>query len=109
VGTEGLIWLRRGLEFNCLALTRNLADPSEELAVSFTKSYEQTLQKFHNMFVRPIFYLAMKAVPYRKDFYKKIGGEDEQALLAKLKPWLEGLQKCLQLLAKFFADGKFEY
>lgn len=51
----------------------------------------------------------MKAVPYRKDFYKKIGGEDEQALMAKLKPWLAGLDKCLRILAQFFADGKYEY
>jgi hypothetical protein len=65
------MWLRRyqlttnpqrsnilsGLEFTSLALRRNFQDPHEELQVSFSKAYEMTLQKHHNMFIRPIFHV----------------------------------------------------
>lgn len=47
--------LNRGLDFTCKALTINRENPSEELSVSFTKAYEQTLKKFHSFVVRPLF------------------------------------------------------
>lgn len=37
------------------AYLQNLTDKSEELSASFTKAYEVTLSKHHNMFIRPIF------------------------------------------------------
>jgi hypothetical protein len=109
-GTEGLMWLRRGLEFTSLALNRNIKDPNEELSTSFSKAYESTLQKYHNMIVRPIFALAMKACPNRKDFYTKISGNsDESATIARMKPWLEALDTRVQILVQFFKDGKYEW
>lgn len=77
--------------------------------MSFNKSYENTLQKHHNMFVRPVFSLAMKAVPYRNDFYKKIGGGDEADAIEKMKPWLSGLEKCVKILVDFYTTGKHEF
>jgi hypothetical protein len=53
--TEGLLWLKRGLEFTVAALSRNVHDPNEELSVSFSKAYEGTLSKFHNFIARGIF------------------------------------------------------
>lgn len=70
--TEGLLWLTRGLDFTSQALRRNIANDKEELNVSFSKAYENTLQKYHSFLVRPVFSLAMKACPYRQDFYKKV-------------------------------------
>lgn len=46
---------KRGLDFTAQALRRSLDDANEELAASFTKAYEQTLRKHHNMLVRPVF------------------------------------------------------
>jgi hypothetical protein len=91
-----------------LALRRNLDNPAEELNVSFTKSYEVTLKQHHNMFIRPVFTLAMSAVPYRKDFYKKLSGGDETEAVEKMKPWLSGLEKCVQILVDFYKDNKYE-
>jgi hypothetical protein len=50
----------------------------------------------------------MKAVPYRKDFYKKIGGDDVDATMAKMGPWLDGLEKCVKILVDFYINGKYE-
>jgi hypothetical protein len=99
----------RGLEFTSLALRRNVDDPAEELNTSFSKSYEVTLKQHHNMFIRPVFSLAMAAVPYRKDFYKKLSGGDENEAMDKLKPWLVGLEKCVKILVDFYKDNKYEW
>jgi hypothetical protein len=53
--TQGLLWLVRGLKFTCQGLSHSLANPSEELSVSFTKAYEETLKQYHSMFVKPVF------------------------------------------------------
>ncbi|KAI7891524.1 glycolipid transfer protein domain-containing protein [Mucor mucedo] len=102
VATEGLLWLSRGLDFTAQALRRSLDDGSEELAASFTKAYEQTLRKHHNMLVRPVFGLAMKACPYRKDFYEKIGVITDEAT-AQMKGWLEALENIIRIIQGIFA------
>ncbi|KAG2234992.1 hypothetical protein INT48_000234 [Thamnidium elegans] len=98
VATEGLLWLSRGLDFTAQALRRSVDDAEEELNVSFTKAYEQTLRKHHNMLIRP---LAMKACPYRKDFYEKIGVVNEAAF-AQMKSWLEALENIIRIIQEVF-------
>ena len=110
VGTEGLMWLSRGLQFTSSAIRRSVDNMSEELTVSFTKAYEATLQQYHNMFIKPIFHLAMKACPYRKDFYKKLSGvDDEVEAMTMVKPWLEGLERIVNVIVDFYAAGKFAW
>ena len=46
---------RSGLRFTQVALKRSQANKEEELAVSFTKAYEETLKKHHSFVVRPVF------------------------------------------------------
>lgn len=92
--TEGLMWLLRGLQFTLAALRRSLDNPDEELSVSFTKAYEATLSKHHSFVVRPVFSVAMKACPYRKDFYAKLG-EPADKVVVQLKAWLDALEKIL--------------
>lgn len=70
--TDALLWLKRGLQFTSLALKTN-SSTSEELSVSFTKAYGETLSKHHSFMVRPIFGIAMSACPSRKGFYESLG------------------------------------
>ncbi|KAI9017537.1 glycolipid transfer protein domain-containing protein [Gaertneriomyces semiglobifer] len=105
--TEGLLWLKRGLEFTSKGLRRNLDDKSEELSVSFNKAYEVTLSKFHSFLVRPVFSLAMKSCPYRKDFYAKLGS-DEAKLYAEMQTWLAALEKIVNILNAFYVSGGYE-
>ncbi|CAN6646663.1 hypothetical protein TRVA0_022S00210 [Trichomonascus vanleenenianus] len=104
--TQGLLWLTRGLRFTADAMKRNLDNPSEELSVSFTESYNATLTKYHNMMIRPVFKLAMKACPYRKDLYEKLG-EDQEKVLAQLKEWLDALLKIVVIIEEFLASGNY--
>ncbi|RDA95241.1 hypothetical protein CP533_1919, partial [Ophiocordyceps camponoti-saundersi (nom. inval.)] len=102
--TEGLLWLVRGLEFTCIALSQNLAKVSEELADSFRGAYGQTLKPHHSFIVKPIFSAAMSACPYRKDFYAKLGS-DQPKVEEDLRVYLASLEKIVGIL-KGFLDTK---
>ncbi|KAH8594403.1 glycolipid transfer protein domain-containing protein [Bisporella sp. PMI_857] len=102
VATEGLVWLVRGLEFTSIALSQNLTKSSEELSASFRDAYAETLKPHHSFFVKPIFSAAMSAVPYRKDFYVKLG-EDENQVVEQLKVWLAALTELISVLKEFLA------
>ncbi|KAI8075057.1 glycolipid transfer protein domain-containing protein [Gongronella butleri] len=101
VATEGLLWLIRGLDFTAQALRRSLSDATEELTVSFTKAYENTLRKFHSMIIRPVFSLAMKACPYRKDFYATINVQTPEDL-ELMKAWLAALETIIKTVQDVF-------
>ncbi|CAZ85154.1 unnamed protein product [Tuber melanosporum] len=100
--TEGLVWLHRGLEFTEKALRKNVNNPTEELATSFTNAYGETLKKHHNMIVKGVFTLAMKACPYRVDFYKKLGG-NETEVNTELGEWLTALELTNGILSRYLA------
>jgi len=102
--TEGLMWLLRGLHFTLVGLQRSHADKNEELSVSFNKSYEETLKQYHSFVVRPVFSLAMKACPYRKDFYEKLGSPQEK-VDEELKKWLDALDVIIARLQNFYKAG----
>ncbi|KAJ1960915.1 hypothetical protein GGI12_003541 [Dipsacomyces acuminosporus] len=108
--TQGLLWLKRqcrGLEFTALGVSKNLANTNEELTTSFTEAYGKTLKQYHNFVVKGVFSLAMKACPYRKDFYEKLGGNNDQ-VFADLKVWVDALQQQLNQLNVFYAKGAYD-
>ncbi|KAF4587528.1 HET-C2-like protein [Ophiocordyceps camponoti-floridani] len=102
--TEGLLWLIRGLDFTCIALSQNLSKPSEELADSFRGAYGETLKPHHSFIVKPLFSAAMSACPYRKDFYSKLG-TDQTKVNDDLRVYLASLEKIVGIL-KDFLDTK---
>ncbi|KAF3122259.1 hypothetical protein TWF569_002216 [Orbilia oligospora] len=104
--TEGLLWLSRGLDFTSKAIRHNISNPSEELATSFQHSYDGTLKQHHNFVVKGIFSVALKATPYRKDFYEKIGAENATGNDKKLVDWLENLEAVVNILQDFYTQNK---
>jgi len=112
--TEGLMWLIRGLSFTCKALQNAQQNKSEELAVAFGRSYEHTLKKFHNFVVKGLFTVAMKACPYRADFYTKLAADPEggvsasqEALNEALDLWLAGLDAIVKRIEAFYVQGGY--
>ncbi|KAF9125775.1 hypothetical protein BGX30_000311 [Mortierella sp. GBA39] len=103
--TEGLLWLTRGLDFTLQSLELSEANPTEELTVSFTKGYERTLSNYHGVFVRPVFTMAMKACPYRADFYAKLGS-DQGLVKQDLTAWLAGLRKVVTEIQQYYTANK---
>jgi hypothetical protein len=97
-------WTYSGLEFTCIALSQNVAKPTEELADSFRAAYGSTLKPHHSFLVKPIFSAAMSACPYRKDFYTKLGSEEEK-VVSELRTYLASLEKIVGIL-KGFLESK---
>ncbi|KAI1075763.1 het-c [Whalleya microplaca] len=100
VAAEGLLWLVRGLDFTCIALSQNLAQDAEELSTSFRNAYGNTLKPHHSMLVKPVFSAAMSACPYRKDFYPKLG-DDHAKVTAELRVYLAALEKIVAIVKGF--------
>lgn len=104
--TQGLLWLSRGLQFTSQAMRETVDNPSKELTVTFTDAYSKTLSQYHGMLVKPIFKLAMKACPYRKDFFEKLGA-DQTKVEEQLKTWLKALEDIVQIILDFFTSGNY--
>ncbi|CAH6721363.1 hypothetical protein CLIB1444_06S00452 [[Candida] jaroonii] len=104
--TQGLLWLSRGLEFTCQAMVETVTNPTSELTKTFTDSYSKTLSKHHGMLIKPVFKLAMKACPYRKDFFAKLGA-DQDKVNEQLKTWLDALEKIVKIIMDFFTSGNY--
>jgi len=102
--TEGLLWLVRGLEFTCTALTQNLANHEHELSESFRSAYGVTLKPHHSFLIKPVFSAAMSACPYRKDFYGKLGSDDEK-VKEDMHEYLAALGNIVTIL-KAFVESK---
>lgn len=105
--TQGLVWLLRGLEFTYKALLRSLRNPDEELSDSFSIAYQESLKQFHSFVVKPIFNLAMKACPYRKDFYAKLGG-DPTTVDIELGDWLAALERQVVQVQTFIQKHNYD-
>lgn len=110
--TEGLLWLLRGLQFTCKALQNAQANASEELVEAFSKSYEGTLKAFHNFVVKGIFAVALKACPYRADFFAKLkadpaGGPpaSDDHVNEGLNRWLVALDGIVKRVQDFYKAG----
>lgn len=93
-----------GLEFTCIALSKNLASSAEELSDSFRSAYGVTLKPHHSFVIKPIFSAAMSACPYRKDFYAKLG-DDQTKVTEQLRAYLAALDKIVAIL-KGFLESK---
>lgn len=106
IATEGLLWLLRGLAFTALAIRRNLHNEEEELSISFTEAYATTLRQYHNMFIRPLFALAMKSTPTRAKFYAKLGSPTEK-VSKQLEAWLTALERNVNILQQFYESGNY--
>ncbi|KAL6860501.1 hypothetical protein ACO1O0_004529 [Amphichorda felina] len=106
--TEGLLWLVRGLDFTCTALSSNVAKDSEELADSFRAAYGNTLKPHHSFLVKPVFSAAMSACPYRKDFYSKLG-DDPAKVNAEMRVYLAGLEKVVAILKGFVTSKEAKW
>ncbi|EDO41182.1 predicted protein [Nematostella vectensis] len=105
-GTDALLWLRRALHF-IIAFLKEVLVGNSELAPCATKAYEKTLKKYHGFLVRGVFSLAMKAVPYRKDFMKALGGAEEEqyTVMEDIQNFVDVLDSNLDVLTEFYAEN----
>jgi hypothetical protein len=58
--------------------------------------------------IKPIFTAAMSATPYRKDFYAKLGDDQEQ-VKREMETWLASLETQVGILKAFLASKEAEW
>jgi hypothetical protein len=97
-----------GLDFTSQAISQNLAAPSDELSTSFRAAYGNTLKPHHNFLIKPVFSAAMSATPYRKDFYTKLGDDQEQ-VKREMEAWLKALEVQVVILKAFLATKEAKW
>lgn len=57
--------------------------------------------------------VALKACPYRKDFFEKLRADpngaaaSEETVQAELNKWLAGLEKIVTTMQTFYEQGKY--
>jgi len=107
-GTACLTRLIRGLLFTCEALQNLQSDHSAELHVCLKRSYDTNLKHHHTFIIRSAVSVAIRAVPHRRDFYKRLtqDGSPEQLDIALTK-WLDGLHTIVMRMKAFLAEGGY--
>ena len=105
---NGRLTIHSGLDFTAQGLRHNFINQDQELSTSFRDAYGKTLKPHHSFIVKPIFSAAMSATPYRKDFYAKLG-DDQQRVNKELDQWLVSLEKCVGILKEFMASKEAKW
>ncbi|KAF8172438.1 glycolipid transfer protein domain-containing protein [Pholiota molesta] len=106
--TPSLTRLIRGLMFTCRALQHMQKDTTSELHICFKRSYDEVLRHHHTFIIRSVVSVAIRAVPRRSDFYDRISqGGSREKLDAELARWLEGLDRIVERMRHFLADGGY--
>ncbi|XP_057295652.1 glycolipid transfer protein-like [Hydractinia symbiolongicarpus] len=102
--TDALLWLKRALTF-IRTFLEDVLTGEQDLTKCAKKAYEQSLKKYHGWMVQGIFSLAMKAVPYRKDFIKALGPETtEEEVLADMKEVVEMMALNIDNINAFYVQ-----
>jgi len=104
LATDALLWLKRALSFIRVFLEEVMTG-EEDLVKCAKKAYENSLKKFHGWMVQGIFSLAMKAVPYRKDFMKALGPDTtEDVILEEMKVTVTDMATNMDQLNAFYLE-----
>ncbi|CAI8021093.1 Pleckstrin homology domain-containing family A member 8 [Geodia barretti] len=72
--TDALLWLKRAMEF-VQDFMAEVAGGEHSLDIAAGKAYTQCLRRYHNWIVRGMFSMAVRAVPYHKDFLVLLGSD----------------------------------
>ncbi|KIK50067.1 hypothetical protein GYMLUDRAFT_51409 [Collybiopsis luxurians FD-317 M1] len=107
-GTACLVRLIRGLALTQHALKRMQDHPNDELHLCFKSAYDVVLSHHHAWVVRRVVYVAIRAVPHRRDFYHRISsGEPAEKFNPEFDKWLQALAGIVQRMKSFLEDGGY--
>mmetsp|Transcript_8577 Transcript_8577/g.25786 ORF Transcript_8577/g.25786 Transcript_8577/m.25786 type:complete len:231 (+) Transcript_8577:200-892(+) len=107
-GTEGLLWLKRTLQF-ILLLLRNIAtkESSTPLNECAALAYEDTLKPCHNWLLQRLFDAGMLCVPSRDSFFGDLGASEEVVRIGMLA-FIEVAARRLNPIVAYYNRTKLE-
>ncbi|KAK6021585.1 glycolipid transfer protein, partial [Ostertagia ostertagi] len=119
IATEGLLWLKRGLEFMLEMLTlmvqeyRSTPDKSktENLVGVINKAYEKSLKRHHGFMSKQLFKLVIHAAPYRRTILKAVAlGKDglDDVCIEHIASHLENFRINVGVLVDYYLLKKLE-
>ncbi|CAH1789783.1 unnamed protein product [Owenia fusiformis] len=113
--TVALLWLKRAVEFIAEFL-HEVIRGDEDLASGASNAYSKTLRPFHGWVVRGVFALALKSVPYRKDFLQHLASVDYDIsnmdfmpqILRDIQAYIDGIHQITKILRTFYCDHNLD-
>ncbi|EPB69124.1 glycolipid transfer protein [Ancylostoma ceylanicum] len=119
VATEGLLWLKRGLEFMLEMLTlmveeyKSSADKSktENLVGVINTAYERSLKRHHGFMSKQLFKLVIHAAPYRRNILKAVAlGKDglDDVCIEHIANHLDNFRINVGVLVDYYLAKKLE-
>jgi len=117
VPTEGLLWLKRGLEFmlNFLILLvesyRTNKEKTESMTPALKEAYAKSLMRHHNFMSKQLFNVVVHAAPYRKTLLKAAAYNHdgmEDIVISEIESHLENFKKNVDVLVQCYYDKNLE-
>ncbi|KXJ09056.1 glycolipid transfer protein [Exaiptasia diaphana] len=104
--TDALLWLKRAMQF-ILTFLKKVLTGEPDLVKCANIAYERTLKQYHNFIVKGIFNLAVKSVPYRKDFIASLGRgvADELVVLEEMQAFVDELDANIDIIQEYYSNN----
>ncbi|KAI6235753.1 Glycolipid transfer protein [Aphelenchoides besseyi] len=111
LATEGLLWLKRGLEFMLEMLTglvemHRTGNSSDSLYTLLSSCYERTLKHHHGFVSRQLFKVVLAAAPSRKSLIRTVSyGKDgmEDKAYEHMEKHIDNFKQCVHSLVLFYS------
>ncbi|VDL63393.1 unnamed protein product [Nippostrongylus brasiliensis] len=119
IATEGLLWLKRGLEFMLEMLTLMVQEynsspdksKTESLVGVINTAYERSLKRHHGFVSKQLFKLVIHAAPYRKTILKAVAlGKEglEDVCIEHISTHLYNFRINVKVLVDYYIEKKLD-
>uniref|UniRef100_A0A914YG00 Glycolipid transfer protein domain-containing protein n=1 Tax=Panagrolaimus superbus TaxID=310955 RepID=A0A914YG00_9BILA len=117
MATEGLLWLKRGLEFMHMFLRllvegyRTNKAKTENMTPALKEAYSKTLMRHHNFLAKQLFGVVVHAAPYRKNLLKAAAYNHdglEETVVGEIENHLDNFAGNVQAIVEYYYDKKLE-
>ncbi|CAF0867224.1 unnamed protein product [Brachionus calyciflorus] len=116
--TDALMWLRRAVWFLREFLSNFSKSMDSVMSECVHISYQKTLKQYHNFVVKSIFSLAMRALPSKDEFYKRLVADHsvylnnksqfEHQVMEEMKVTVKGIDRVIDLIKDFYLKNKLD-
>jgi hypothetical protein len=117
MAAEGLLWLKRGLEFMQMFLRllvesyRSNKEKTENMTPVLKEAYSKTLMRHHNFLAKQLFNVVVHAAPYRRTLLKAAAYNHdglEETVVREIESHLDNFAGNVQAIVEYYYDKKLE-
>eukprot|EP00081_Caenorhabditis_elegans_P001383 NP_001022959.1 Uncharacterized protein CELE_Y82E9BR.14 [Caenorhabditis elegans] len=119
IATEGLLWLKRGLQFMLELLTEMVTaynsglprDKTEDLSGAVATAYGKSLKRHHGFIAKQAFKVVTMAVPYRRQILKAVAlGQEglDDVCIHHIQCHLDNFRLNVKTLVDYYIEKKLD-